>query len=196
MTAWLRKLPVAISISTIIVVISFTIMITREYEWLDEAYIDQLIAELRDMQGIPYDSPCDLRNLAAPLTLSLGSTFDFDNIRITLGETIGWTDINASWSNNDGKDVFYIPITVTNIYSSSHTLNRWLLTMFGPDGLRLDKIDSYFNNDIFFGRNDMRPNATMHSYVHILYDGDGEYVIEFFDWGVYTIEVIFQVQKT
>jgi len=196
---WLRKRPVALTISAIIVVISFAIMAIRDEGINNADVIDYTITVTQATDDTYVEAVQEARQAVDPLPrpegyLSLGSTFDFDNIRVTLGETIGWTDINVSWSDNDGKDVFSIPITVTNIYSSSHRLHRWMVTMFGPDGLRLDEVDSYFNNDIFNGRNDMRPNATMHSYIHILYDGDGEYVIEFSDWD-YTIEIKFQVRK-
>ena len=196
---WLRKRPVAISISAVIVIISFIIMTVRDEGINNVVYLPVELYQYLEDTGIYVEVPVAPRPAVDPLPrtdgyLQLGSTFDFDNLRITLGDTVRWTDVDASWSDLNRQTVFYIPISVTNNYSSSHRLHGWLVTMFGPDGLRLDEVEWYFDNDVLNGRNDMRPGATLHSYLHILYDGDGEYVIEFSDWD-YTIEVIFQVRR-
>jgi len=199
---WFRKRPVALTISAIIVIIAFIIMTVRD-EGINNASVTQPVEVIEYTitvtEGAYTEATPATREAVDPLPrtdgyLPLGSTFDFDNLRITLGNTIGWTDVDASWSDLNRETVFYIPITVTNNYSSSHRLQGWLVTMFGPDGLRLDEVDWYFDNDVLNGRNDMRPGATLHSYLHILYDGDGEYVIEFSDWDE-TVEIIFQVRR-
>ena len=208
---WLRKRPVAIGISTAIVIISFIIMIVRDEEinnnntqvhdgftvtvTQQEDYVTYTITITdEDSPYLPLTRP-PVDPLPRPEGyLPLGSTFDFDNLRITLGDMIGWTYVDTYWSSLHRQPVFYIPISITNNHTSSHRLDGWRVIMFGPDGLRLDEVDFYFDNNAVGGRNDMRPGATFHSYLHILYDGDGEYVIEFSDWND-TIEVIFQVQR-
>jgi len=210
MINWLRKRSVALSISIVIVIISFVIMIVRD-EGINnndttttrhEVHEGFTVTVTEQEDYVTYtititDEDSEYIPLTRPLTegtLTLGSTFEFDNMRITLGDTIGWTDVDASWSNLNRQPVFYIPITITNISRSSNRLYGWMVTLFGPDGLRLDEVDFYFDNDVFNGRNDMRPGATLNSYLHILYTGDGEYVIELNDWD-YNLEVIFQIRR-
>ncbi len=111
--------------------------------------------------------------------LTLGSTFEFDNLEITLGGDINWTTIDNEFADHAGADVFYIPITVTNLSDETHGLNMFAVRQFGSQGTQLDSISTWFmENDIDFA-GEMRSGATQEAYMHILYDGDGEYVLEF-----------------
>lgn len=110
-----------------------------------------------------------------------GNTFEFDNIEITLGNTVGWTTVDNSFSDFNGETVFYIPITVVNLANETHGFNSFWATTFGSTGTRLDSITAFFDNDITWAGN-MRAGATQSAYWHFLYDGDGDYFIEIDDF--------------
>ena len=127
-------------------------------------------------------------------TLTLGSTFEFDDLEITIHDQFGWTTLENQFSDLDGSDVFYLPITVTNLHDETHGLNMFTYRFFGSNGLQLDNVSAFFDNDIAWA-GDMRSGATLESYIYFLYDGDGEYVVEFFQLFGATTEVVFQVQR-
>ena len=154
---------------------------------IEDAYEEIYYETLQDPERPITASPSDG-------VVTLGSSFYFDNMYVEIGTEIGWTTVNRQWSDRHGLQAFYIPVTVTNMHNVSHRLSSFRVTFFGPDGLRLDEMSFYFDSDIFNGRNDMRPGATMHSYIHILYDGEGEYVIEFSERNN-LVEVIFNLQR-
>jgi len=125
--------------------------------------------------------------------LTLGSTFEFDDFEITLGDSISWTTLENQFSDMDGSDVFYIPITLTNLSDETQGLNMFSYTLFGSAGTQLDSVSSFFDDDVAWA-GDMRPGATLESNLHILYDGDGEYYIEFDNWSE-SLEVMISVSK-
>jgi len=128
-----------------------------------------------------------------PDYLTLGSTFEFDDLEITIGTDIEWVTVENQFSDHDGADVIQLPITITNLSDDTHGLNMFFFTFFGSNGTRLDGVSSFFDNSVDFA-GDMRSGATQESYMYILFDGDGEYVIEFNDWSE-TIEVIFNITQ-
>ena len=126
-------------------------------------------------------------------SLTLGSTFEFDDLEITIGTDITWLEVDNEFSDNHGETVFRLPITVTNLSDETNGFNMFFMTRFGSNGTQLDSISAFFDNDIDWA-GEMRSGATMEAYMHILYDGDGEYALEFNDWSD-RIEVVFQVQQ-
>ena len=124
---------------------------------------------------------------------TLGEPFEFDGLEITILDDISWGEIESRWSNFDGEDYFFLPVTVTNIGTSSNSF-PWNVTTFGPRGLELDSIARDVDADDITRSGDIRAGATLEGYIHILFDGDGEYVIEFSDWND-EASVIFEVQQ-
>jgi len=124
--------------------------------------------------------------------LPLGSTFLFEDMEITIGDTLGWAEIESGWSDRDGELVFYLPVTVTNRSGETRNFFPWF-ELYGPSGLELDRISFYFDDIAHMGG--MRDGATQDGYMHILYEGDGEYVIVFYDWWNPPIEIVFQVRR-
>jgi len=131
----------------------------------------------------------------------LGDTFQFDGssglIELTFGENITFTTVENQFSDLDGESVIIIPVTLTNIGDETGSLNMFDITVFGANGVSLDSVDAFFMDDDIRWGNDLRPGSSVESYLHILYDGDGEYVIEFaggFGFGD-TAELIFQVER-
>lgn len=124
---------------------------------------------------------------------SLGESFVFDDLEITILDDISWGIIDSRWSNHDGEDYFYLPVTVTNIGSSSNSF-PWNVTFFGSRGLEIDGIARDVDADDITRSGDIRAGATLEGYIHILFDGNGEYVIEFSDWND-EASVIFDVRQ-
>jgi len=127
-------------------------------------------------------------------TAELGSTFEFDDLEITISDDFGFMVFNERWSAFDGEYVFYIPITITNIGDRSNGLNPWGVTIFLPGGTGMSIIDQLeIGNDNILMSGNMQPNATMHGYIFVPYRGEGEYIIEFEDEENDMVKVVFEV---
>ena len=107
--------------------------------------------------------------------VTLGQTFEFEGLEITLGRNIGFTQFRSSYSDNDGAYVFFIPTTVKNISDSSNGLNQWQVTIFSPDGISINntpagaEIEWAFDESIFQAGN-VQPDVTMQGNIYVLYD--------------------------
>ena len=128
-------------------------------------------------------------------SLGLGSTFEYDDMTVTIGDSYKTTTLDNEFSDKNGATVIELPITVTNNGKKSNSLNMFLMKQYGPKGVELDNISSYFmNEDDASWSGDLRPGATDTVTMHMLYDGDGTYAIEFEQvWGDPTV-VEFDVQ--
>ena len=124
---------------------------------------------------------------------SLGETFEFDDLEITIFDDFSWGVISNSWSDLYGEEYFYLPVTVTNIGDSTNSF-PWNFTIFGPDGVELANVARGVEGDDISRSGDIRPDVTLEGYIHVLFDGNGEYVIEFSRWSDDDIQVIFQVE--
>ena len=203
----LKKRPVAIGISIVLVLIALLWGINnRDPENGLSGSVIQTVTPTPSPDptptpggtATPVPSPTPART-TTPLpegALALGATFELDDFIIALGDTIGWTTVDRDWSDFYGRDVFYLPITLTNLSAETRAAHSLFVRAFGPNGLELDRIGWDFQNDLFSAGH-MRPGAILESYMHILYEGEGEYVLEFvnWDWQSDDIEVIFQVQR-
>ena len=126
---------------------------------------------------------------------SLGETFEFDGLAITIEDNFSWGEIDDSWSDLDGETYFYLPVTFTNIGEESNSLNLWDFTVFGSNEAALESIDWEVEGDDITNEPDVRPGVTVEGYLHILFDGDGEYLIEFDTWDEDDVHVIFNVSR-
>nr|DAH37285.1 MAG TPA: protein of unknown function DUF4352 [Caudoviricetes sp.] len=107
-----------------------------------------------------------------------GDTFTFDNLEITIGTEIGWDTVKNQFSDLNGRDVIRVPATVKNIGDETHGLNMFYYTMYGAKGAELSLVGSYFDDSIS-DAGDMRPGGSQTAYFYMLYDGNGDYFIEF-----------------
>lgn len=126
---------------------------------------------------------------------ALGETFEFDDLEITIGNNISWGTIDSRWSDLDGETYFYLPVTITNIGDSSNSLGSWAFDIFGPRGIALESITWDVEGDDITREPDIRPGVTVSGNLHILFDGDGEYLLEFNTWGSDEIQVFFNVTR-
>lgn len=126
---------------------------------------------------------------------SLGEMFVFDDLEITITDDIQWATIDDRWSDLNGRELMIFPVTVTNVGDSANSLSWGAVTLFGPAGIELDSLPFSIMEDSVLRTGDIRPEATLNSLIHVLYDGDGEYVLEFSAWGGLTISVIFDIVR-
>lgn len=123
----------------------------------------------------------------------LNGKFSFDDLEITIGNEISYDVINNRYSENNGKTVVKLPITVKNLKNETHSLNMFYYKAFGSQGTQIDTFGYYFDNSIDEA-GELRSNASYTKYIYLLYDGNGTYAIEFDNWKD-KITVEFEVNK-
>ena len=123
----------------------------------------------------------------------LNDTFTFDDLEITIGDNIEFTKVNNQFSDYDGKTVVKLPITVKNIKDETHRLNMFYYSIFGTEGIELNSLSAYFDDAVDYA-GDLKNGGSYTKYLYFLYDGDGEYSIEFDNYSSKVI-VEFDVKK-
>lgn len=132
-------------------------------------------------------------NLPTNGKVGLGETFEFDDMEITIGANITFDKMNNQFSEYYKKDVVKIPITIKNIDDESKSLSVFYLKIFGPQGTEVEDFYTYYD-DSLWSAGSLRPGASKTTYAYFLYDGNGEYAIEFDNWSN-KITVEFNVSK-
>lgn len=124
-----------------------------------------------------YKSPTDREDANKELTFD--TPFVFDDLEITIGSEMSWTTVDNQFSEFYKQDVIKIPVTIKNLDDETNSLNVFFYKYFAPDGTEItDKLSTYFDDDVFYS-GDLRSGATINTFFHILYKGDGNYYIEF-----------------
>ena len=116
----------------------------------------------------------------------LGEPFVFNNLEITLYDDISFATSEYEWHYLYNQTLFSLPIRVVNVDVLSRTFNNCEFVAMNENE---EKLSTLVNIPY------IRPNATLESYVYILFDGDGRYKIEFLDWNNDKIIVIFDEAK-
>lgn len=125
--------------------------------------------------------------------IGLGEMFTFDDLEITLGKDISFTTLKNEFSEYNGKTVVKLPITVKNIKDETHGLNMFYYNVYGSNGTEVKTVTIYFDNGIDEA-GDLRSGASYTKYMYFIYDGDGQYAIEFDNWSS-KVTVEFDVKK-
>ena len=143
------------------------------------------------------DDNSDRDFLSDPTAPTLGDTIVFDNLEITLGSSlVGMRLDNGSFDSFHGRQIFAVQMTIKNLKNESHRLDSGFITQFGPRGTELELDQQYLSrwlNDNISDIGSMRTGVTQTGYLHFLYDGDGEYVMEFSRTLVEPVTVLFTV---
>ena len=121
----------------------------------------------------------------APVEPSLGSTVEFDGMAIAFGDAYGTATLDNQFSDHFGATVIAMPVTITNNNSKTHGLNMFAVKAFGPQGTELDSVFTYFDDDVRM-MGDLRPGASSNGNLYFLYDGNGDYYLDF---GFYRTDV-------
>lgn len=126
----------------------------------------------------------------------IGETFKFDDFELTIGSDIKIDIIKNEFSEHDGKDVIKIPITVKNIGKETTSLNMFYYNCYGTQGIQLEDASSFFDDSLDYAGS-LRSGASYTRYAYYIYDGDGEYTLEFNNSLLDSdkIEVKFNVKK-
>lgn len=114
---------------------------------------------------------------SVPSKPTLGSTVEFDNLIIKFGDSYEFTTITNQFSDKSGADIIALPVTITNNSKETHGLNMFYVDAYGTAGKKLDTVFTYFD-DGMETFDQMRSGASIDGHLYLLYDGDGEYVIE------------------
>ena len=125
---------------------------------------------------------------------SLGETFTFDDLEITLGTDYSFVTLENQFSEHNGADVVKVPITVKNLKEETHSLNMFYISEFGSQGTELDDVSSYFSEDCVEFAGELRSGASYTKYLYFLYDGNGEYEVTFENFST-EIKVDFNITK-
>lgn len=125
--------------------------------------------------------------------LTFGDKFTFDNLEITISDNISWDKVDNQFSDHNGKTVVRVPVTIKNISDDTHSLNMFYYKVYGSQGNELDSV-SFLFDDVVDKAGDMRSGATQNTSFVFLYDGDGDYYIEFDNYKE-KIEVKMHVEK-
>lgn len=124
---------------------------------------------------------------------TLGSSFEFDDLTVTIGDSYSFTTINNEYSDYYKKTIIRLPVTVKNNKDENHQLNMFFYKFFGSQGTQLDDVSAYFDDEVGWA-GEMRSGASYSKAFYILYDGDGTYSIDFDNFSSeYTVE--FEVKK-
>lgn len=108
----------------------------------------------------------------------IGESFDFMDFEITVGNVDSFVKIDNDLSNDNGKTVAKVPITVKNTGTTSDHLSMFYYKLYGPDGKELASKGEHFNDSIDYA-DDLEPNTKYTKYLYIPFSGNGGYVLEF-----------------
>lgn len=119
-----------------------------------------------------------VKKAALKTNYGFNETFIFDDLEITIGSNYTFTKVDNRYSDYHNKTVIKLPITVKNLSSETHGLNMFYYDIYGSYGTEVKKLSTYFDDTVDFA-GDLRSGASYTKYLYFLYDGNGEYAIEF-----------------
>lgn len=114
--------------------------------------------------------------------LSFNDTFEFDGFELTIQSDIEWDTVKNQFSEQNGAEVMLIPMHIKNISGESKSMSMFSISLYGSSGVELDSVDSYFDNTLGYDGVSLRDGTETDVYLAMLYDGDGDYYIEFSDF--------------
>ena len=117
--------------------------------------------------------------LGSKKTAGLGDTIKFDGLEITLDTNYTFDTVKNQFSELNGRSVIKLGATVKNVSNENNSLNMFYYDLFGPSGVELDGVTAYFLSDSIDFAGSLQPGASYKTYFYILYDGDGDYSIDF-----------------
>ena len=132
-------------------------------------------------------------DLSKNKTYGLGDTITFDGLELTFDTTYSFDTVINSFSDYNGSTVIKLGVTVKNISNETNHLNMFYYTLFGSQGTELKSVSAYFYENIDHA-GDLKPGASYKSYFYILYDGDGNYSIDFDNYSQ-TMSVEFKITR-
>lgn len=114
--------------------------------------------------------------------IGFNESFIFDELEIKILSEYTFTKVDNKFSDDYGKSIVKLPIYVKNLADETHGLNMFDYEIYGPNGIKIDNDNTYFDDESIDYAGDLRSGASYTKYVFFPYDGDGTYAIEFDDW--------------
>lgn len=111
--------------------------------------------------------------------LTYDDEFEFDGYTVVFSPNYSFDKVSNQYSDLNNSDVVVFTLTVTNNNTETGMINPFYISLFGTSGSELDDCSAYFDNDLLFGTGKIRSGATADATLHALYDGDGDYYVEF-----------------
>lgn len=108
-----------------------------------------------------------------------GEEFVFDELSLKISPDYSFTKIDNSFSDDNGKTVVVVPITIKNNGSEAKNLNIYSYKGYGAEGVELSKPSAYFMDDAADFGGKLQPGSSYTKNLYFIYDGDGNYKIEF-----------------
>ena len=124
---------------------------------------------------------------------TLGETFNFDNLELTIDPSYSFDVVSNDLSDIDGSTVVKLPILIKNISKDPNCLNMFFYSVFGSKGIKVDSASAYFNDSADFAY-ELSSGEEYTKYLYFVYDGDGTYKIEFDNLSE-KIDVSFEINK-
>lgn len=125
-------------------------------------------------------------------TATLGSTFNFDDLEITLGaqaEVFTHTDESSAYN---GKTFVKVPVTIKNNKTYDHKLKSFYYYIYYGES-ELSRVGNTFEDSVDSADN-LASGESYDKYIYFLCDQDGTYKLKFYDW-TKTVNVEFEVTR-
>ena len=110
--------------------------------------------------------------------LTFGDVFTFDGFEISFENKPRWTTVQNQYSDHYGSVVVGFPVSVKNNNDATELFNQFYCSLFGTKGTELSSVHYYFDDSVF-EIGELRSGAQNSGYMYFLYDGDGDYYVEF-----------------
>lgn len=123
----------------------------------------------------------------------LGKTIEFDGLEITFDKEYYFVVLDNQFSDYNGADVVKLGAEFKNISEEKNNLNTFDFDIFGSKGTEVKNVSHYFDENID-SAGDLKPGASYHKFFYFIYDGDGDYSIDFDNW-TENVSVEFAVTK-
>lgn len=104
--------------------------------------------------------------------------FNFGSFSITIGSELTWDTIANQYNGKKNVQAVKVPIKMVNTSNETDSLTIFDIKLYGAQGTGLEDVSSFFNDALTY-ENSLRPGAEATKYLYLLYDGDGDYYVEF-----------------
>lgn len=143
------------------------------------AYIGAIFADEVDAASIRTIEEEAEKHTEKTKVATFGDTIDFDDLEITFQPEYGFDVIENRYSDYNGNTVVKFPVTIKNNSNESKTLSFVYYKIYGAKGVSLStSVGAYFRDALIIS-DKAQPGATQKTFIYVLYDGDGKYIVEF-----------------
>lgn len=110
---------------------------------------------------------------------TLGETFEFDDLEITIGTDYSFVIVNNEESPYHNHTAVKLPVTIKNLSNDTNLLNEYYYKINGSNDEDLINLSVYFLDDAIDSGDNLNYGESYTKYMYFLYVGNGKYEIEF-----------------